>query len=74
MRTTISDYVQNWIDNNTNWRNFDIIEFCIINGYYSWDDTIDDDGNIMDSQKMISRWDLQDACNSLGIDIDCINF
>jgi len=74
MRTMLSDYIQNWIDNNMGIRNFDILEFCIINGYYSWDDTIDDNGYIMDSYKIISRWDLQEACDSLGIPIDCINF
>ena len=74
MYTNISNYVQEWIDNNTNWRCFDIVEFCIINGYYSWNDTIDDDGNLLDSVKVITKQDLQDACDALGIPVDCINF
>ena len=72
--TNVARYVQIWIDNNTDWRKFDIVEFCIIHGFYSWNDTIDEDGFLLDSFKIISRWDLQDACNSLGIEFDCINF
>lgn len=52
----------------------DIVEFCYLNGYWSWDDTIDPDGNIVDSIAVISRRDLQDACDVLGIEFDVFNY
>lgn len=47
---------------------------CFINGYYSWEDTLDAEGNIADSVQVITYKNLQEACNDLGLDIDCMNW
>lgn len=53
--------------------NPNITEFCFCSGYWSWDDTVDDDGNILDSEKVITKKDLQEALDALGIEFDVIN-
>lgn len=63
-----------WMYHNVNCVDWNMEEYCWINGYWSWDDTVDADGNIVDSIKVITRKDLQEACDSLGIDIDCKNY
>ena len=37
--------------------NADIKEFCFDNGFCSWEDIIDDEGNVVDSLKVITRKD-----------------
>ena len=54
--------------------NADIKEFCFDNGFWSWEDTVDAEGNIVDSEKIITRKDLQECCNAVGIDFDCLSF
>lgn len=73
MHTNLTNYVQNWIDKNTDWI-FNIVEFCMVEGYYSYNDIVDDDGNILDRIEVITAHDMQEACDALGFDIDCINF
>ena len=52
----------------------DIQLYCWINGHWSWEDTVDFDGNILDSIKVITRANLQSACDELGLEIDCLNW
>ena len=54
--------------------NPDIVSFCFDSGFWSWEDTIDADGNVVDSEKVITRKDLQECCNAIGIDFDCMNY
>ena len=54
--------------------NPNIVAFCYDYGYYSWDDTIDENGNLLDSFKIITQRDFQDACDALGIIFDAINY
>ena len=54
--------------------NPDVVEFCFDGGFWSWEDTIDGDGNIVDSEKVITRKDLQECCDAVGIDFDCLSF
>lgn len=68
------EYVNEWISRNTDWRGFEIEEQCYIHGFYTWEDTIDDDGNLLDSIKIITVYDLQAACNAFGIDANIISY
>ena len=52
----------------------DVQLYCWVNGHWSWDDIIDSDGNTLDSIKVITKADLQSACDELGLDIDCLNW
>ena len=52
----------------------DIKLYCWSNGHWSWEDTVDFDGNILDSIKVITKANLQSACDELGLDIDCLNW
>ena len=54
--------------------NPDIVEFCYDNGFCSWEDIIDDEGNVVDSLRVITRKDLQECCDAIGIDFDCMNY
>lgn len=54
--------------------NADIVEFCYDSGFWSWIDVVDADGNIIDDEKVITRKDLQECCNAIGIDFDCMNY
>ena len=54
--------------------NADIVEFCYDSGFCSWEDTIDGEGNIVDSEKIITRKDLQECCDAIGIEFDCMNY
>ena len=54
--------------------NADIVEFCYDSGFCSWEDTIDGEGNIVDSLKVITRKDLQECCDAIGIDFDCMKY
>lgn len=54
--------------------NADIKEFCFDNGFCSWEDIIDDEGNIVDSLKVITRKDLQECCDAIGIGFDCMKY
>ena len=54
--------------------NPDIREFCFDSGFCSWEDTIDGNGNIVDSLKVITRKDLQECCDAIGIDFDCMKY
>ena len=51
-----------------------LVAWAFENGYYSYHDTIDDDGNLLDSVKVISRKDLQDLANIFAPGFDVINF
>ena len=44
--------------------NPDIEEFCFDSGFWSW----------IDDEKIITRQDLQDACDAIGIEFDCMNY
>lgn len=72
--TQLFNICNNWMYHNMNCVNWDMLEYCYINGHYSYNDIIDDDGNLLDSIKVITVYDLQNACDEVGIDIDCINF
>ena len=78
-RTALIDYIQDCVD-AMGIRGFNVIEICFVDGFWSWDDTEDEDGNILDSMKVITKWDLQKLCNHYGIEdkngnvVDCINF
>lgn len=54
--------------------NPNIKEFCFDAGFCSWEDIIDDEGNVVDSLKVITRKDLQECCNAIGIEFDCLNY
>ena len=54
--------------------NPDIVEFCFDSGFWSWEDIVDDNGNILDSNKVITRKDLQECCDAIGIDFDCLSY
>ena len=54
--------------------NADIVGFCFDSGFWSWEDTIDGEGNIVDSEKVITRKDLQECCDAIGIEFDCMNY
>ena len=54
--------------------NPDIVEFCYDSGFCSWEDIIDDEGNVVDSLRVITRKDLQECCDAIGIDFDCMNY
>ena len=54
--------------------NPDIEEFCFDSGFWSWIDVVDSDGNVVDDAKVITRQDLQEACDAIGIEFDCMNY
>lgn len=54
--------------------NPDIRDFCFDAGFWSWEDIVDAEGNIVDSEKVITRKDLQECCDAIGIDFDCMNY
>ena len=54
--------------------NADIKAFCFDNGFCSWEDIIDDEGNVVDSLRVITRKDLQECCDAIGIEFDCMNY
>ena len=54
--------------------NADIVEFCFDSGFCSWEDTVDGEGNIVDSEMVITRKDLQECCDAIGIEFDCMNY
>ena len=53
---------------------FDIREYCYLCGFYSHEDVVDADGNVVESNTVIARKDLQNACNDAGIEIDVMNY
>lgn len=59
------DMCNNYMYNVYGCVDWDMFTYCHINKHYSYD---------CEDQKYISVRDLQDACDDLGIDIDCLNF
>lgn len=51
-----------------------IEQFCWEEGYYTHEWIEDADGNAVDDEYYISRYDLQQACDALGIPVDCLNY
>lgn len=68
------DLCNEWMYHNCDCVDWDMESYCWQDGFWSWDDTIDDDGNLLDGQKVITIADLQAACDNVGIDIDSLNF
>lgn len=54
--------------------NPDIEGFCFDAGFWSWIDVVDSEGNVVDDAKIITRRDLQEACDAIGIEFDCMNY
>lgn len=54
--------------------NPDIKAFCFDSGFWSWIDVVDSEGNVVDDEKIITRRDLQEACDAIGIEFDCMNY
>ena len=54
--------------------NPDIRDFCFDAGLWSWEDIVDGEGNIVDSEMVITRKDLQECCDAIGIEFDCMNY
>lgn len=54
--------------------NPDIEAFCFDAGFWSWIDVVDSEGNVVDDAKIITRRDLQECCNAIGIEFDCLNY
>lgn len=63
-----------WMYDNCGCVNWDMQSYCWADGFWSWIDTVDDSGNIVDSERVITPRDLQAACDNVGIEVDCINF
>ena len=53
---------------------FNMRDHCYENDYCSRKDVIDANGNIVETNWVITITDLQDACNDLGIDIDVTEY
>lgn len=52
----------------------DIRRFAFENGFYSYMEVVDDDGNLLDVCKTLTRKDIQEVANVFCDDFDVINF
>lgn len=51
-----------------------VVQDCWKSGFFTHKLIEDADGNIVDDEYYISNRDLQDYCDELGLEIDCVNW
>lgn len=54
--------------------NFNLREYAYRNGYYTTQYTVDDDGNILDSELVLTRQALQDIVDIFIDGLDVLNY
>lgn len=52
----------------------DVRKFAFENGYYSYEEVIDADGNLVDCNKVLTRKDLQEVADIFCDNFDAINY